>query len=94
MAAAAGLTAALIWLYPRGRWLFVLFAALAGCQRMASGSHFPSDVLWGAAIGSVPALLLLPRGLLSPAFDRLEKHLVARRSRQFAVSGAKEPRTK
>lgn len=92
MATAAGLTAALIWLYPRGRGLFVLFAALAGCQRMASGSHFPSDVVWGAAIGSVPALLLLPRGLLSPSFDRLEKYFAGRTCRKSAHGIAKEPR--
>jgi membrane-associated phospholipid phosphatase len=88
MAAATGLTAVLIWLYPRGRWPFVLFAALAGCQRMASGSHFLSDVLWGAAIASVPAVLLLPRGLLSPPFDRLEKYLAARGT---GGSGAASP---
>jgi membrane-associated phospholipid phosphatase len=81
MAAAVGLTAALIWLYPRGRWLFVPFAALAGCQRLASESHFLSDVMWGAAIGSIPAVLLLPRGVLSPWFDRLEAYLAARRTR-------------
>jgi membrane-associated phospholipid phosphatase len=72
MAAAFGLTAALIWLYPRGCWLFVAFAVLAGCQRMARGMHFLSDVCWGAMAGSLPALLLLPGGWLASLFERLE----------------------
>jgi membrane-associated phospholipid phosphatase len=72
MATAVGLTAALVWLYPRGRWLFPIFAILAGCQRMSSWSHFLSDVLWGAATGSITVALLLPGGLLSRRFDRWE----------------------
>ncbi len=72
MAAAFGLTAALIWLYPRGRWLFAAFAVLAGCQRMSSGMHFLSDVCWGAMAGSLPALLLLPGGWLAAPFERWE----------------------
>jgi membrane-associated phospholipid phosphatase len=50
-ATAAGLAVALATLYPRGRWLFATFAVLAGCQRIESGAHFPSDALWGAAVG-------------------------------------------
>jgi membrane-associated phospholipid phosphatase len=51
MGTATGLAVALATLYPRGRWLFVAFAVLAGCQRIESGAHFPSDVFWGAAVG-------------------------------------------
>jgi membrane-associated phospholipid phosphatase len=51
MATAVGLAVGLATLYPRGRWLFAAFAVLAGCQRIESGAHFPSDVLWGAAVG-------------------------------------------
>lgn len=51
MATATGLAVGLATLYPRGRWLFAAFAVLAGCQRIESGAHFPSDVLWGAAVG-------------------------------------------
>ena len=36
-AVAAALAVALIWQYPRGRWLFAAFAVLAGCQRIAFG---------------------------------------------------------
>ena len=54
-ATAAGLAAALAVLYPRGRWLFVLFAALACWQRIDARAHFASDVLTGAAIGCLVA---------------------------------------
>ena len=49
-ATAVGLAAALIWLYPQGRLVFSLLAVLVGCQRVASGAHYPSDVLVGAAV--------------------------------------------
>jgi membrane-associated phospholipid phosphatase len=71
-ATAAGLAAALIWLYPRGRVLFPLMAVLVGCQRITSGAHYPSDVLMGAAAGSLVALLLLKIGRLPIWFARWE----------------------
>jgi len=77
-AAAVGLSAALIWLYPRGRWLFIGFALLAGGQRLSSTSHFLSDVTWGAAVGTFAASLFLPGGWLAAKFDRLEACLMAR----------------
>jgi membrane-associated phospholipid phosphatase len=77
MATAFGLTAALIWLYPRGRWVFAFFALLAGCQRMSSQAHFLSDVVWGAAAGCTVAVLFLPTGLLAWQFDWLERRLQA-----------------
>ena len=40
-ATAAGLAAALVWLYPSGRVLFPLLAVLVGCQRIVSGAHYP-----------------------------------------------------
>lgn len=72
MATAFGLTAALGWLYPRGRWVFAFFALLAGCQRMSSQAHFLSDVFWGAAAGCLIAVVFLPGGLLAWQFDWLE----------------------
>jgi membrane-associated phospholipid phosphatase len=72
MATAAGLSAGLIWLYPNGRVLFTVLAALVGCQRIAAGAHYPSDVLVGAAAGCVAATLLLYVGRLPAWFDRLE----------------------
>jgi membrane-associated phospholipid phosphatase len=71
-ATAVGFAAGLVWLYPRGRWLFPLFAVLVGCQRIQSGAHFTSDVLAGAALGSLIALAFLKCGLLPGWMDRLE----------------------
>ena len=50
-ATAVGLAIALAWLYPRGRWLFAFFAFLVACYRIQTSAHFPSDVLFGAALG-------------------------------------------
>ena len=59
----------------RGRWLFLLFAVLAGCQRVQVGKRFLSDVLAGAALGSMVALALLKCGRLPGSMDRLEGFL-------------------
>ena len=66
---------ALCWLYPRGRSIFTVLAVLAACQRMTSGSHYLSDVLWGAALG-----YFLGRGIISgfiteSYFNRFEAYL-------------------
>jgi len=58
-AVAFGLFAALAWRYPRGRWLFLLFAVSAAMQRVATAAHFPSDVCLGAALGLAGASLFL-----------------------------------
>jgi len=50
-ATAAGLAIFLVWRYPHGRWLFVVFALLGVMQRVVSGAHFSSDACWGAALG-------------------------------------------
>jgi membrane-associated phospholipid phosphatase len=71
-AAAAGFAAALIWLYPQGRWFFISLVALVGCQRIFSGAHFPSDVLIGAAAGCLAATFFLYVGRLPILFDRWE----------------------
>lgn len=49
-----------LW-YPRGGAVFVGLAALVGLSRIALGSHFPSDVLAGALLGSVVALAVHAR---------------------------------
>jgi len=68
-----GLAAALVWLYPQGRWLFAMMVALVGCQRITSGMHFPSDVLMGAAVGCLVAPWFLTIGPAAAWFDRLER---------------------
>lgn len=50
-AMAFGLALGLSWLYPRGRVVFLAWAALVGVQRVATGYHFPSDVFCGALLG-------------------------------------------
>jgi membrane-associated phospholipid phosphatase len=49
-ATAVGLAIALSHFYPRGRWLFAIFAALAMLQRLDAHAHYTSDVLAGAAL--------------------------------------------
>jgi membrane-associated phospholipid phosphatase len=71
-ATAAGLAAALIWLYPQGRFLFTALAVLVGCQRIVSRAHFPSDVFIGAAVGCLAATLVLHVGGLAAWFGRQE----------------------
>jgi membrane-associated phospholipid phosphatase len=73
MATAAGLAMGLAWLYPRGRMMFLVLAISAGGQRVVSGDHFLSDVIWGAAAGAFCAIGVLDGGLLAPWFDRLER---------------------
>ena len=85
-ATAVGLAAALIWLYPRGRWLFVTLAVLVACQRVETGVHFLSDVLCGAALGCLVAAAGLHFGLLPGWFDRLERYLQARPNWPFRTS--------
>jgi membrane-associated phospholipid phosphatase len=72
---AVALAAALVWLYPRGWWLFPTMALLVGCHRVETGAHFLSDVFWGAALGSLISLAFLKIGLLAQWFDSIEKKM-------------------
>jgi membrane-associated phospholipid phosphatase len=72
---AVALAIALIWVYPRGRFLFPIMAVLVGCQRIEAGAHFLSDVLWGAALGSFIALSFIKIGVIPHWFDLLECRL-------------------
>jgi undecaprenyl-diphosphatase len=47
--------------YPRYRLFFYLFAILTGLDRVVGLSHFPSDVLAGALLGTVVARVLTAR---------------------------------
>jgi membrane-associated phospholipid phosphatase len=58
VATAVGFACALWSVYPRGRMLWVILAALAGLQRMQVAAHYASDVLIGAAVGCLAAVLL------------------------------------
>ena len=85
-ATAVGLALALAWLYPRGRWLFVVLALLVAGQRLQSCAHFLSDTFIGAGVGWLFAVAVLPGGVWAGWFDRWE----ARRLR--AACGFAPPR--
>lgn len=76
-AVAVGLALGLSWAYPQGRRLFAVLAVMVGVQRMYATMHFPSDVLFGAAVGWLCAYALL-FGPLARRFDRIEKRLADR----------------
>ncbi|TWT34264.1 phosphatase PAP2 family protein [Blastopirellula retiformator] len=69
-ATAAALAIAMTRLYPHGRWFFVALTILAGCQRVLVGAHFPSDVVWGWAVGALFAALILDHDRLIHWTDR------------------------
>jgi membrane-associated phospholipid phosphatase len=89
-ATAAGLAIVLASFYPRGRWLFPALAVLAGIQRVLELAHFPSDVLWGAAVGLIFAPLCVYGSRLSQSFDSLEQRLLAHGS-DSGTAGATVP---
>lgn len=71
-ATAVGLAFGLAWLYPRGKWLFAVFALLAASQRVVAPVHYVSDAMAGAVVGTLIAAICLDRRLLGRLFDWLE----------------------
>lgn len=69
---AVGLAIGLMWLYPRGRWLFAFFALLASSQRVVFGAHFPSDVLAAGALACIVAATCFSSRRPGAWFDRFE----------------------
>jgi membrane-associated phospholipid phosphatase len=86
-AVSAGLAIVLAYYYPRGRWLFPVFAGLAAFERIVTLYHFTSDVFWGAAVGCIFAPLCVYGSGLSRAFDRLEARLLERSATMGALNG-------
>ncbi len=72
-ATAVGLAFGLAWLYPRGRWLFAVFALLAAAQRIGSSAHYVSDTLAAAAMASVVAGVCLSERGSGRWFTRFEQ---------------------
>jgi membrane-associated phospholipid phosphatase len=48
---------ALSYAYPKGRPLFFTMAAFASFQRIIAGAHYPSDVLFSAALAFTLAVV-------------------------------------
>ncbi|MFO1023523.1 MAG: phosphatase PAP2 family protein [Planctomycetales bacterium] len=67
-----GLAMALVRLYPRGKWLFPILAGLVALQRVETGSHYLSDVLFGAAIGVGVAALWFRNPLIQGSLQPLK----------------------
>jgi len=53
VAVAVGLALGMSTVYPQARWYFVILAVLACLQRLQSGAHYPSDVLFAVGIAWV-----------------------------------------
>ena len=49
----------LSYYYPKWKWWFFGWASLTALSRPAVGVHYPSDILGGAIIGSIIALLVI-----------------------------------
>lgn len=63
----------LSWAFPRGRYLFFALAILAGLQRIDSQSHWPSDVFFGAGLGTLVGALVCYSRPGNWVFGRLER---------------------
>lgn len=71
-ATAVGFCVALSHIYPRGRHVFALLAVLVGLQRLATSSHFASDVFAGALIGWLVGSVFTSRNSLTRRLDTFE----------------------
>ena len=78
-ASAFGFACLLSWAFPRGRGLFFFFATLTALHRVQAGSHYPSDVCLGAALGWIVGTALIVPGPVARGFDRLEEKLARMR---------------
>lgn len=54
---AFGLATAMSFLYPRWRVLFFVIAILTAAERVLENVHYPSDVVAGACVGIIAAIL-------------------------------------
>lgn len=71
-ATAFGLAFGLALLFPRGRMLFLTFAALAMIQRIFGQAHYASDIVAGIAIGSIWCFICIHPRLLGGLFEQIE----------------------
>jgi undecaprenyl-diphosphatase len=69
---AVGFCLALSAVFPRGRWLFRILAALVAIQRIESGAHYLSDTLFAASVAVIVHIAVFGSGPVGRAFDRIE----------------------
>ena len=91
--AAFALAVAVFCFHRRAGWLMLAMAAVLSISRVAAGTHYPSDVLGGAALGALAALFIVKfpptrrltdaaGDLAGTAYDR-----IAGAARRFPTSG-------
>jgi membrane-associated phospholipid phosphatase len=62
---------ALSTIFPQGRWLFGVLAALVALQRIEAGAHYLSDTLFAASVAYAVAAVVFGPGPVGAWFDRL-----------------------
>ncbi|WP_165984913.1 phosphatase PAP2 family protein, partial [Streptomyces sp. YIM 98790] len=79
-AAATAVAVALLLVHRRTAWWALGLAAAAGAAQILSGTHYPTDVVGGCALGAAVALLLQPgaTALLNPFLTRCGRLWVRR----------------
>ena len=75
-----GFAIAMIWAFPKGKYLFIFIASLASIQRVVSYAHWPSDVLAGAAVGILCGGALQQNWGFGWLLNRLEAKLFGKQS--------------
>ena len=71
-AVAVGFCLALSAVFPKGRWLFRILAALVVVQRIEAGAHYLSDTLCATGVAYGVSIIVFSGGPVSAWFDRLE----------------------
>ena len=79
-ATTVGLAIGLAWAFSRGRYLFLMLAVLATLQRIAFGSHFLSDVVFGTVVALVVSGVCFDDRFLGSWFHRWEQGRTVRPS--------------
>lgn len=76
---AAAILATWMWtVVPRVRWLGVVLCTIVGAARVRFGAHWPSDVLFGAALGVLSGTVVIGRLWGTRLLDAFWKRFVDR----------------
>ena len=71
-ASAFGFAVVMSWAWPAARIPFFVIASLTGIQRICSTAHYPSDVIFGAALGWMVGTAFISWRPLCNYFGKLE----------------------